>query len=600
MHRSPTTNLPLSEARLIPNHALRSAVLDWTSGVACRKHLDALRLVALDAQDAAACTSALEAMRVAAAAAREDVPVLDRAKLHRLRAQLDTAALLTPTNEALLAQLHAAAAKRIAATRMEYARIHAVAEDCRQACIFFRRKVIAAKQALMLRVASDASGTVEAPSSPAINHCSVAAEATLLKDAFDEQLRQLDLSTADYDAKAAAVARKLAAVSVRVEEEEEAKDSTAAASSSSSSVASANKRRKTSSSSSSLSPPPSPSSTPPPPPSAARAHPSSSSFRPPSHVTGKTMFEKGWEYFCGSEFKHGDKPRGIALIAASACLEFPMAVAACMYYGWGGFTVDHARACQMFKAIAENEDGYHYALYSLGVSYYFGMGGLAQSYKDAYACYSQAVANGNTDHPYDYYTPKLAGQLEFERGWALCCGTEHKTKDLARGRRSIVEAARKFGFPLAIALCGMFQWDCESGDRGTESSSVSTGSKRRGTGISVRAQLDEIANGAHAIRHFAVVLQGVLTMMGGNEQSGGSDAKKAAFSLFVAAAEVGNALAMEWVGECYRYGEGVDADEAKACEWRGKAIAAGFVTTGQDGSSCSEWFSALQAAEEKV
>ena len=64
----------------------------------------------------------------------------------------------------------------------------------------------------------------------------------------------------------------------------------------------------------------------------------------------------------------------------------------------------------------------------------------------------------------------------------------------------------------------------------------------------------------------------------------------------MSAAEVGNTVAMGWVGDCYRDGNGAKADEVKAREWHEKAIAAGFASAGQSGSSCAKWFASLQAA----
>ena len=46
------------------------------------------------------------------------------------------------------------------------------------------------------------------------------------------------------------------------------------------------------------------------------------------------------------------------------------------------------------------------------------------------------------------------------------------------------------------------------------------------------------------------------------------------------AARAGNAEAMNWVSDMYRYGQGTEVDLEKADEWRQKALDAGYVDRG--------------------
>jgi len=89
---------------------------------------------------------------------------------------------------------------------------------------------------------------------------------------------------------------------------------------------------------------------------------------------GQWLFEEGFAYLHGSNFKMMDKKRSQLMIEASASAGFPMAVAYCYYEGWNGLKKDDKKAFDEFVKIENDTNGYHYAQFMIGRCYHYGQG----------------------------------------------------------------------------------------------------------------------------------------------------------------------------------------------------------------------------------
>ena len=89
---------------------------------------------------------------------------------------------------------------------------------------------------------------------------------------------------------------------------------------------------------------------------------------------GQWLFEEGFAYWDGSDFKKKDAKRGQLMIEASASAGFPMAVAYCHFRGWNGLKRDLKKAFDEFVKIEKDTNGYHYAQYLIGQCYKYGNG----------------------------------------------------------------------------------------------------------------------------------------------------------------------------------------------------------------------------------
>jgi TPR repeat protein len=98
---------------------------------------------------------------------------------------------------------------------------------------------------------------------------------------------------------------------------------------------------------------------------------------------GQWLYEEGYAYWYGSNFKKIDKTRGQSMVEASASSGFPMAVADCHYMGWNGLEQDFKKAFEMCVKIEQETNGYHWAQYMLGDCYHYG-NGTDQDYTKAF------------------------------------------------------------------------------------------------------------------------------------------------------------------------------------------------------------------------
>ena len=110
---------------------------------------------------------------------------------------------------------------------------------------------------------------------------------------------------------------------------------------------------------------------------------------------GQWLFEEGFAYWYGRDFKKIDKKRGQLMIEASASAGFPMAVAYCHYRGWNGLHEDEKKAFDEFVKIEKEMNGYHYAQDMIGDCYKFGYGTEQDSTK-ALQWFTKSAEQGNS------------------------------------------------------------------------------------------------------------------------------------------------------------------------------------------------------------
>ena len=111
---------------------------------------------------------------------------------------------------------------------------------------------------------------------------------------------------------------------------------------------------------------------------------------------GQWLFEEGYAYYWGGDFKKIDKKRGQLMVEASASAEFPMAEAYCLYEGWNGLKHDQKKAFTQFVKIEKAMNGYHYAQNMIGVCYKFGFG-TEQDLTNAIEWFGKSTEQGNSD-----------------------------------------------------------------------------------------------------------------------------------------------------------------------------------------------------------
>ena len=613
---SPSTNQVLEDTRLIPNHQLKSICVDWLNGIRSKERIDRLRLKIMDANSAQDITDALVNMQAIVQSSGREMVVLGRETIERLRVWIQSCNLLSDNVSEALSTLSKANSEQEELLTLIYREKKACCEDCIQAQRELLGKHDRAQEELKKLEAElqkpeaggdrpgegqPCEGVSQADeglggthSDPIVDSAEIGTirDAKLSIAAFAKQAEILEETKNLFLSKMKAVSARLGINTLApFERKRKASHSTSSddgvykkrlrSNGGSKGIA-----KESNSSTSSISI------------FGSGIHKSSSNPEdhiPINHVPGKELFELGWEHFCDSEFKYINKPKGIALMSASACLNYPMAVASCSYYGWGGFPINQNKACQMFHDIIKEDGTNHYALYSIGSCYYFGIGGVQQSYATAYEYLTRAKAHGNTDHPYAYFVPKVPGQAEFERGWMLCSGVSCLERNIERGRRIILESASKFNFPLSVIICNCFGWPIVSGDA-ADSSATSTStalSDLDDTSYqSLVAQISAVANSKATFHHYAQLMLGMISW----KQAVKSKSKEAgpdAFANFSGAASVGNALGMGWLADCYRDGIGVESDPAKAEEWCEKARQAGFNGAGQEQFSCGSFFASM-------
>lgn len=187
------------------------------------------------------------------------------------------------------------------------------------------------------------------------------------------------------------------------------------------------------------------------------------------------------------------------------------------------------------------DQGYVPALYSMGVYYQFGYGGVKKDAKEAFEYFLKAADKGDIDALYSI------AQC-YNEGW----GVEN---DLPKAFEYYLKAA-KSGHGKAmfnVALCYQngnatetnykeaFKWYNKCAERGN---------------------LDAYNN---------------IGAMYANGEGVAQDDKEA-FRWFMKAAEAGNAFSQRVVGDCYSDGKGIEKDKTKAFEWYMKSARGGDYT----------------------
>jgi TPR repeat protein len=110
---------------------------------------------------------------------------------------------------------------------------------------------------------------------------------------------------------------------------------------------------------------------------------------------GQWLFEEGFAYWNGLDFKKMNRTRGRLMIEASASAGFPMAVADCHYFGWNGLKKDHKKAFDEFVKIEKDMNGYHWAQHMIGCCYDFGHG-TEKDMAKAVEWYTKSAEQGNS------------------------------------------------------------------------------------------------------------------------------------------------------------------------------------------------------------
>jgi len=111
--------------------------------------------------------------------------------------------------------------------------------------------------------------------------------------------------------------------------------------------------------------------------------------------SGHWLYEEGTEYWLGMNFKKKDEQLGQVMLEASACSEFPLAVADCHLMGWNGLEKDPRKTVEMCVKIERETNGYHWAQCLLADCYYFG-NGTDKDYTKAFEWYTKSSEQENS------------------------------------------------------------------------------------------------------------------------------------------------------------------------------------------------------------
>jgi len=111
---------------------------------------------------------------------------------------------------------------------------------------------------------------------------------------------------------------------------------------------------------------------------------------------GQWLFEEGYAFKHGSNFKKKNLQRARSMIEASASSGFPLAVAYCCYQGWNGMEKDKKKSFDMHVKIEQETNGYHWAQFLLGVCYDYGRG-TDQDHTKVFELYTKSSEQGNSD-----------------------------------------------------------------------------------------------------------------------------------------------------------------------------------------------------------
>jgi tetratricopeptide (TPR) repeat protein len=202
--------------------------------------------------------------------------------------------------------------------------------------------------------------------------------------------------------------------------------------------------------------------------SSSSASSSSSSSRTSKHQkkegttmtkhAGQWLFEEGYAYRYGLDFKKQDQKRGRLMIEASVFSGFPTAVAFCHYQGWmlQSFIdtdeefvgIQPKYAHDLFEKIEDETNGYHWAQNLLGDCYRYGLG-ATQDHTKAFEWFTKSSEQGNSDA-----MRSLGGCYENGHG---CVQNDTKAMEL-------YEKSAKLGYSAAMYNIGVcYEYDSQRG-----------------------------------------------------------------------------------------------------------------------------------------